>query len=84
MARGQRISSGVSQPTAFSPGFMWKDEPHPSPFLFLRFYDTFSEAGKSSERQTGNFECCAEFKERKEQQSKPQRHSVADLFSCKA
>lgn len=33
VARGQRISSGVSRPTTLSPGFMWKDEPHPSPFF---------------------------------------------------
>lgn len=35
VARGQRISSGASRPTALSPGFMWKDEPHSSPFFFF-------------------------------------------------
>lgn len=72
VAWGQRISSGVSQPTAPSAGFIWKNETHSSPFficgggeaggwgpmtVFLKLWNTLSS-------KQATLRCVAGFKEK--------------------
>lgn len=83
VARGQRISSGVSWPTALFPAFMWKDEPHPSPFFKILWRLFWSwEILWAANWQFWNV--VQNLRRERSNKSMPQRHSDVDSFSCKA